>query len=445
MNRTRWSKQPKGFVLVLTAVGMVTLIGMIGLAIDSGMAYGVRAKLNTALDAAGVAAARAVSQGASQGEQISNAVAAAQKFFAANFPTGYLGATPVFNDPQIQFNDGEITIDVSGSANRENTFMQVMGFDDITVNGAAQVIRKDLDLSFVIDTTGSMSGVGERVKDAAQGFVRKFSPSTDRMALIHYASGAEVDEPVETVDRGHDRDAIIADIETYSFTGHTNFAEGFWNARDQLNSIDPVNRSTLRVIVFFADGSPNTFASSFVFPGEGNQSYGGSIRSGGDGSTGSPRGLYRYDRTNQAAPSPFWKNFSIPSEVAGVPQFYNPHDITENEFLNVNPAHPRRPTNNTVNFANLNRISRNLAEDMATTARNEGIFVFTLGLGFRLQTPAGPDGEIGEPILKRMANVDDADTYDPDQPRGEYCFAATDAELEPCFERLAGAILRLSL
>jgi Flp pilus assembly protein TadG len=92
MNRSQQSRQ-RGQIVIITAVMLVALIGMVGLAIDSGRAYGVRAKLSAAVDAAALAAGRALAIGASDGERLANAQATGLRFYNANFPSGFLGAT----------------------------------------------------------------------------------------------------------------------------------------------------------------------------------------------------------------------------------------------------------------------------------------------------------------------------------------------------------------
>ena len=95
---------------------------------------------------------------------------------------------------------------------------------------------------------------------------------------------------------------------------------------------------------------------------------------------------------------------------------------------------------------NVERASRNLAEAAAAKARDEGVFVFTLGMGAALKSPGSYDNDTGEMILKCMANVSDAPSrcYNPAKPVGMYCYAATEADLTPCFSRLASAILRIT-
>ena len=48
----------KGQIIILFAISLIALVGMVGLAIDSGRAYGVKAKMSAAVDAAAIAAAR---------------------------------------------------------------------------------------------------------------------------------------------------------------------------------------------------------------------------------------------------------------------------------------------------------------------------------------------------------------------------------------------------
>ena len=59
----------RGQVFVVIAISLVMLVAVVGLAIESGLGYLIKAKLNSAVDAAAVAGARAASKGGTQGEQ----------------------------------------------------------------------------------------------------------------------------------------------------------------------------------------------------------------------------------------------------------------------------------------------------------------------------------------------------------------------------------------
>lgn len=435
----------RGQVVIMTAISLVVIFVLAGLVIDAGMGYMIRAKLNAAVDAAGIAGARAVTEGATQSDQVQNARQAARTFFAANYPNGWLGTVPVLHEPVVTFDQGKVIIDVTATASKPVTFMMLLGFNVMNVSAGAQVVRKDLDMSFVVDVTDSMQAVAAQVKDAAGTFLQQFSPTTDRVALMHFAYGAEVDDTIRPIQRGFNRQSMITHINAYNYNlgGFTNYSEGFWNARDQLNSITLSNRSTLRVIVFFSDGSPNTFASRFGFRVPSDCTTPGALATGA-GATGSPDGLYRYDRQNMRLTGGCYRGTSISTYLSNtaLPNYYNPHDPNEQEFRVVGGT-PWTVTS-APTWRNINRASRNLAQAMALKSRQEGIYVFTLGLGSHLHDQTGPDGVRGEDLLKNMANTPDSSTYDKNLPVGVYCYAATEDDLKPCFSRLASEILRLT-
>jgi hypothetical protein len=129
-----------------------------------------------------------------------------------------------------------------------------------------------------------------------------------------------------------------------------------------------------------------------------------------------------------------------------MPNWYNAHDKNEQVFPIWPVTAPRAVPNGDITYVNVNRASRNLLEAMAAAARAEGTYVFTLGYGPELVQPAGPDNEIGQDVLKCMANTADSPSrcYNSKQPVGVYCYAATPADLKPCFSQLASQILRIS-
>jgi Flp pilus assembly protein TadG len=461
-----------GSVLVLTTISLVLLLGVVGLAVDTGGAYGVKAKLNAAVDAAALAAAKAVAEGEGA------ARAAARKYFAANIPEGYLRSDPELTGVSISYNAaGDATIDVSATAPMPTTFLRVIGKDQYDVGVHAQTIRRAVDLALVVDNStslrqGALGDVTQDVIDRSKDFVHKFHENYDRLALIKYAFGAEVPVPFGT-DRGFDKDLVMDEIDAFEFGSIsspqlTNSSEGFWNARDQLDNA--ANPSSLQVIVFFTDGAPNTFSSRFEFKND--DPHEGSIRTADDTSPPLPfgwfpAGLWEPDKVYEESGLPWnwpwvpglpsrWPYYGtgIARELVGLPAYYNPHDPGENEFLVINPGHPRRPVTDysPVNpnslWRKVNRISRNLVEDMAEAARKEGKYVYTLGLGSSVADPTGPDSERGEDLLMRMANDPRADTYEPDpeeETQGIYCYAVDEDALGPCYEKILEAIIRLTI
>lgn len=448
-------KRQRGAIAIMVALSMVLLLAVVGLAIDAGLAYMVKARLNAAVDSAALAGARAVTIGNTQAEQIASAQANAADFFAANIPSNYLLSAPRLISTNVTFSAGTATIDVNAEAPMPVSFMQIVGFKSLNPVAYAQTIRKDLDMAVVVDTSGSLAATGAGVISATTTFLNAFNVTQDRVALIHFASGAEVDNPIATTSRGFNRTSMLANVAAFSFKGGTSSVEGVWNARNQLNSIAAINRSSQRVIVFFSDGVPSSFGTTLNF--KNSVACPSSIATtappvallGAIDSVG--QGLFRLD-TESTWLTPSNCNFdasSISSVVSKLPDWYNAHASSVQEFPIVTST-PRVVTSDmstsTTALRNIDRAARNLVEAVAAKARDEGVFVFTLGLGSSLKVKSGVDNEVGEDVLKCMANVADgpARCYNAAKPVGMYCYAATTADLTPCFSKLASAILRIS-
>ena len=91
-------------IVMLTFLVAFVLIPMIGLAIDGAILFWMKAKLSAAVDAAALAAARSLNVGLDFPSQQDNAEKVGQQYFAANFPTGLMGAAVV---------NGQANIDVA--------------------------------------------------------------------------------------------------------------------------------------------------------------------------------------------------------------------------------------------------------------------------------------------------------------------------------------------
>jgi len=442
---------------------MLVLLGVVGLAIDAGLAYLVKARLNAAVDSAALAGARAVTTGNNETEQRASARAAAADFFAANIPSNYLLSAPKIISTAVTFKSGQAIIDVLADAKMPVSIMQVMGFESLSPVAAAQTIRNDLDMALVIDTSGSLEDSASVVRASAKSFLSKFNVTQDRVALVHFASGAETDVPIRVTTRGFDRTTMNNKINAFPFIGGTASVEGMWNAREQLSLVPLTNRSSMRVIVFFSDGAPSAFGSFMTFNNatDCKDTLGRDIAGTMD-SLSANFGLSKLDDSDNVIIKENCKLIRNNAfTVKRLPDWYNahndgknPNDPARREIPLVTKT-PREVTseigstgahNNATYRRNVERASRNLVEAVASSARDQNIYVFTLGMGARLKAAGDYDTDTGEMILKCMANSVDAPKrcQKPEQPIGMYCYAATDADLTPCFSRLASAILRIS-
>lgn len=85
------SKKRKGVVLMIMVLAlMFIVIPAIGLAIDGAVVYSIRAKLQSATDAAAVSAARSISNGLTPSAQYDSATLKAKRFFRANMNAAWL-------------------------------------------------------------------------------------------------------------------------------------------------------------------------------------------------------------------------------------------------------------------------------------------------------------------------------------------------------------------
>ncbi|MAZ03741.1 MAG: hypothetical protein CMN56_11450 [Sneathiella sp.] len=168
-------KDSRGVSAVIIAFLAIPIFGAVGLSIDLGRAYVLKSKLSTALDAAGLAVGRNIF--APTDAEI---YADAQKYFDANFPSGFMGTDPITMDATTVTWDAtreNITLNVNADMN--TTFMNVLGQPSLTLGAATEIKRQNrgMELVLVLDNTGSMSsslGGSDRLgvlKTSAKGLI----------------------------------------------------------------------------------------------------------------------------------------------------------------------------------------------------------------------------------------------------------------------------------
>lgn len=429
----------RGQIIVLVAMSLVVLLLLAGLAIDGAIAYNVKAKLSAAVDAAALAAGRA---------GYSNAQSAALTFFDANFPAGYMRTTNVTrsaSSPQRN-PDNSWNITVTASATVPTFFLRVAGMNSFTASATAISNRRDLDVVFVIDTSGSLQSYCDAsqpndLQAISKVFVNQMDQFNDNMALIHFAIGAQVDVPINSSSRGFDKTVMTNSIDSFSCGGNTDYAAALWKARDQLVNVQSAgNRAGFQAIVFFSDGSPNSFSSTFTKSGGGTVT-GVMITNDNAGGTG---GLYSADVPNGNIIYNYLNTTGI------MPAYFNVGGatISSTEFgitTNTPAITTWRTVGTALNGTNINNAARNLAESMAQQFRSQGIYIFTLGFnGQNHLTDPGPNGEKGADILKRMANDPGSSTYNPNSRVGMYCQAANMTEVQACYQAIASRLSKLT-
>ena len=478
----------KGVALVYVGIFLVPLLLCTGLAVDLGWGYLVRATLAKAVDAAALAAANNIT-----GDDPSQAERVADNIFDVNFPPGFLGVTP--SRPILNTTigpNGSHVIDVKSDATLPTTFMRLASFDSLTVRANAQATRRLVDMSFVIDRSGSLTGAFSQVVAAASDFVGSFDPMSDRIALITFSSGTTVMDQIRST-RGFDMDQIKTHINSTTPDGATATAEALYQAWDQLRTVPPESRNGLRIVVLFTDGSPNSFPSQFQvmspvangcnstpwpglrkgtfttwdYPYVGNSSTKEAPWDLGLYPTNSPSVIDSVYPTNwiyYVSPRSTDKLLPNPCIPKLPPLSYHELHKSANiplAFKLYDPAlHSQRLIDKNADGSipshvqNANNAARNLAEIIANAIRNDTdgsdkrtIRIYTLGLGDLLYASMGSKPETGASILERIANdpaSPDPDDHNTAQLDGKFFYAGDPSELKAAFQTLRDQVIRLT-
>jgi len=140
----------QGSAIPIVALGIFTLIGATGVAVDMGRVQIVQSRMQNALDAAGLAVGSEIST--------ANITTETGKYFFANFPANYLGTT-ITSGPSATPNADNSVINLAVAGSVSTSFMQLFGINNIAVSAASQITRasKGMELVLVLDNTGSMN------------------------------------------------------------------------------------------------------------------------------------------------------------------------------------------------------------------------------------------------------------------------------------------------
>jgi Flp pilus assembly protein TadG len=483
-NKPASNAREQGVALVLVAGLLVVLLLFVGLSVDLGMAYLVKAQLIKATDGAALAAARAL------GDEGTSAEDEAVRIFKANFPDGYLGTSfvtdpasdPDFFNTYYDLDSGSNIITIQAQATIPVTFLRLAGLGQMTVVGEGEARRRLVDLSLVIDTSTSIGSDWSTVRDAARAFINSFDANNDRMAVTLFSNGAHVSYEMPS-SRGFNKTAAKDAVPTYLPGGFTAMAEGLYRGWDELRTVPSGSQAGLRVIVAFTDGCTNTVPGYYTYNGHTLSQVTGYATTEfpwyypipWNMSSNSPLlgGLYLTDcegggwwgptppNCDRAFGTYIWHNVNpwdstyvyyrlpwLPEtsshenyRSSGIPTSFPLQTST----LTVDGV-PQSSTRGLRNFSsgkypadvwNTNNAARNLLEIIANAARSEypsagdyPIRIYTIGMAELLRYNLGTRSEKAEDILKRIANDKTSADYNPAQATGKYYYAETAADVE---------------
>ena len=252
-NRNAFSNE-KGFALFYMAVFLTLLCIFVGLAVDTGRAYVVQAQLSKAVDGAALGAARMLNSGDPRQE--------ASTIYRANFPNGWMSTTSSTSPSDAGFYDlqtvpatGVNVVTINATAVVPTTFMKLANFQELTVRATGQATRRMVDLSLVLDVSGSIGWRWPYVRDAARTFVDSFDAASDRVSLIFFSQRCagrrcHARRPWVRQGQSHGRHSQQPSRRQHRMVRGHSIEAGTSCARSQT-----VSSPGLRVIVFFTDGA----------------------------------------------------------------------------------------------------------------------------------------------------------------------------------------------
>jgi hypothetical protein len=488
IHQPRKRPSERGFVtLIWTCMMLFIIMPSVGLAIDAGVMYYIKSKLQTAVDGAALGAARSLSRGTDIPSQQASATDTAKRYYHANFPNNWMGVTPV-NDPTVTWPSAPpatAIINVQGDVDAPTWFMRIIGVNSLHFTVTGQATRRNVNLMLVVDRSTSLQDTGSCPTLAAdsQLFVQSFSNNRDRMGLVTFGTYYNVDFAPSF----NFQSTMTTMLGNLQCSGFTNAAAAFSTAYQTVKALGDQN--ALNVIVMFTDGIPNTITLGTAYGTGTNpimpRNTGGTCTAGspatpgfsgvvaGDTAYGVTGGIYQATNSTYPAPQPFPNDITMigasqgykggchfpsspymsgtstpfASDVLYLPSTDSFGNGLDSDLLGGTgfPAatvhssgHMVANDRQTIENAGINALD-NAAQNarIDAAANNIPFIVYTIGLG---NAPGG----VNDVLLQRMANDPHSATHQSAYTDGLYLYSPDTAHLSSAFATIASDILRIS-
>lgn len=188
-----------GTVAPMLGILAIPLCLFIGLAVDHSRALTLKARTLEALDAAALAAARAMQASGASDEEV---IAIANRYFEERMAR--LSTWAVAIDPlAVTIDRDSDTVSLAASGKVDTYFARLAHVDELSVatTSAAVFGIKEIEVGLMLDVSGSMNDFGkiDDLKDAAKEFVDILMPGTPdapkaRVGLAPYSSAVNAGE-----------------------------------------------------------------------------------------------------------------------------------------------------------------------------------------------------------------------------------------------------------
>ncbi|MGH7827210.1 MAG: VWA domain-containing protein [Candidatus Binatia bacterium] len=443
----------KGSILIFLTLGFALLGTFIGFAVDFGRAYLEKARISRLVDAASLAAAKALKGQAGFEDEATRA--ACDSMVANGAPvimsgTGVCEATTgapftvalSFFDKAVAGGPPIRHVAVTGTEPMPTTFLRFLGwmtpgdFSTLNVAATAQAApERPIDLMLVLDRSGSMTatdGTGtpkiNALKTAVNAFLglsNTFS-ANDRIGMVSFASrgcasssGGEStaancspDVALDYADSSH-ISGLQNKVNGLNANGGTNPMEAFQTARTPLaQAFDDPNRATTRkAVLFVTDGQPTFMKRNNTNDCRRDPKTGALLPSPGD-SGNFPDGCKQgVPVVNDPADRFYMFRGSVTTTglTAIPPSSASPNSI---QSLYLNTISCTRSlmncvTNGAMYEANLTR-NCGYSNSACTGGGNHDVVIFSIAIGKKdLSEPQQSMDENAKCMLARMSNADD--------------------------------------
>lgn len=270
MKQSERKRRERGSTLLVGIASLVFIIvPMSGLAIDVGIIYAVRSRLQASVDGAALAAARALVLGQTITSQESTARQNAVNWFYANFPNGTWATTgTVMGTSNVAIDDTSVPnlakIQITATTVVPTWFLKYLNFSTTNLGVIGQSSRRDVVAMMVLDRSGSMTstvGACASLITAGKIFTGQFAAGRDRVGLISFSDNVYIHSAPSTsfqtvLGYTNSSGTGTGELDTITCAGGTSTAMAMsvgFNELYQLNLPGAFNTLLLET-----DGLPNT-------------------------------------------------------------------------------------------------------------------------------------------------------------------------------------------
>lgn len=263
-----------GTALMVAVASLVFLIPLVGLAVDAGFLYVVKARMQASVDGASLAAARALNLGQTTAAQEDSAKQNAVNWFYANYPAGNWmsrNTQMTTSDSYVRVYDDAVNpnlrhVDVTASSQIPTFFMKYLGVDATSVTAVGHASRRDVNAMLVLDRSGSMGGSCSSLISAAKTFTGQFSAGRDKIGALSFADNIYLHSTPtsnfqSTLGYINSYGSAAGELDTIACAGGTATPQAIMVAYNELYKLN--QPGALNVIVVETDGRPNTITVNF--------------------------------------------------------------------------------------------------------------------------------------------------------------------------------------